>query len=127
MSDNFVSRKKVIQTLGIHYHTVYSLIKNNKIETVKIGRTNVYNLDKYIRDNNIKIKEKKKICYCRVSSNKQKEDLGRQINLMKNLYPEHKIISDIGSGINLKRKGLLEIIRLGINGEIGNRSYYILL
>jgi predicted site-specific integrase-resolvase len=37
---------------------------------------------------------------------------------MKNKYPNHRIISDIGSGINFKRKGLQEIINMGIKNEI---------
>lgn len=55
------------------------------------------------------------IGYCRVSSNKQKDDLERQIENMK-LYltaqgKSFEIISDIGSGINYKKKGLKELIR----------------
>jgi len=37
---------------------------------------------------------------------------------MKTKYPNHEIIKDIGSGLNYKRKGLLEIIESGIKGEI---------
>ena len=37
---------------------------------------------------------------------------------MKTKYPKHEIIKDIGSGLNYKRKGLLEIIESGIKGEI---------
>lgn len=55
------------------------------------------------------------IGYCRVSSNKQKDDLERQIETMK-LYlnaqgKPYEIISDIGSGINYKKKGLRELIK----------------
>lgn len=55
------------------------------------------------------------IGYCRVSSNKQKDDLERQIENMK-LYLNaqgrpYEIISDIGSGINYKKKGLKELIK----------------
>ena len=55
------------------------------------------------------------IGYCRVSSNKQKDDLERQIENMK-LYltaqdKPFEIISDIGSGINYKKKGLRELIK----------------
>ena len=58
----------------------------------------------------------KAIGYCRVSSNKQKDDLQRQIENMK-LYltaqgKPFKIISDIGSGINYKKKGLKELLKL---------------
>jgi len=115
---NYVPRKKVLETLGIHYQTLYNLVKRKEIESIKIGRTSVYNLDKYIKDNNILINNKEKICYCRVSSQKQKEDLERQINLMKNLYPNHRVISDIGSGLNFKRKGLQELINLAIKNQI---------
>jgi len=37
---------------------------------------------------------------------------------MKNKYPPNEITKDIGSGINYKRKGLLEIINMGIKGKI---------
>jgi len=57
MSDNFVSRKKVLEKLNIHYNTLQNLVKRNEIEYVMIGRKRSYNLDKYIRDNNIKINE----------------------------------------------------------------------
>lgn len=55
------------------------------------------------------------IGYCRVSSNKQKDDLERQIENMK-LYltangKPFEIISDIGSGMNDKKKGLKELIK----------------
>jgi predicted site-specific integrase-resolvase len=86
---NYVPRKKVLETLGIHYQTLYNLVKRKEIESIKIGHVSVYNLDKYIKDNNILINNKEKICYCRVSSQKQKEDLERQINLMKKLYPNY--------------------------------------
>jgi putative resolvase len=120
MSNNYVSRKELIKTLDIHYHTVYNLVKNNKIETIKIGNISKYNLGKYIADNKITINKttKKKICYCRVSSNKQNNDLERQINLMQLNYPNYEIISDIGSGLNFKRKGLEKIINMAIKGEI---------
>ena len=33
-------------------------------------------------------------------------------------YPKHMIITDIGSGINFKRKGLKEIIKLSIENRV---------
>lgn len=56
------------------------------------------------------------IGYCRVSSHKQKDDLERQIeNVRTYLIAQgqpFEIISDIGSGINYKKKGLKELIKL---------------
>ena len=59
--------------------------------------------------------------YARVSSAKQKYDLGRQIELLQQHYPNHKTISDVGSGINFKRPGLdtlLERISQGFVKQI---------
>ena len=65
-----------------------------------------------------KIKEEEKIiaAYCRVSSLKQKDDLGRQVENVKSFCMAKgytfKLITDIGSGINYNKKGLLELINL---------------
>ncbi|MBT9654235.1 IS607 family transposase, partial [Ruminococcus sp. MCC718] len=53
--------------------------------------------------------------YCRVSSHKQKDDLERQMDNVKTYLlakgQPFEIISDIGSGIDYKKKGLQELIR----------------
>lgn len=55
------------------------------------------------------------IGYCRVSSQKQKDDLKRQIEHVRTYLlakgEPFEIISDIGSGINYKKKGLQELIK----------------
>ena len=72
----------------------------------------------------LKIKPKPKIVigYCRVSSSKQKDDLERQIENVKTyLLAQGKpfeIISDVGSGINCKRKGLQELLERINHNEI---------
>lgn len=114
----YVKRKEVLRTLGICYKTLYKMAEEGEIETIKIGHNKLYNLKKYMRERKIMFEKKKDICYCRVSSNKQKEDLKRQIEYMEEKYPKHEIINDIGSGINMKRKGLKKIMKMAISGEI---------
>lgn len=67
-------------------------------------------------------KQGKTVGYCRVSSPKQKDDLTRQIdNMQMYLLAQGKpfeIITDIGSGINYKRKGLQDLIRGMANRSI---------
>jgi excisionase family DNA binding protein len=58
------------------------------------------------------------VCYCRVSSAKQKDDLQRQVQFMQSKYPKAEIIKDIGSGINFKRKGLLAILERSMSGAV---------
>jgi len=61
--------------------------------------------------------------YTRVSSRKQYDDLERQIEFIKSQKPEYntsyKLISDIGSGINFKRQGLITILDSCLQNNIG--------
>ena len=63
-------------------------------------------------------KFKEKIAYARVSSSHQREDLERQIQDLRTNFPEHRIVSDIGSGINFKRKGMQTILELAMSGKL---------
>ena len=49
-------------------------------------------------------KNKRKICYARVSTYSQKEELENQKQVLMSTYPDHELMIDIGSGINFKRK-----------------------
>jgi predicted site-specific integrase-resolvase len=61
--------------------------------------------------------------YTRFSSRKQSDDLERQIEFIKSQKPEYntsyKLISDIGSGINFKRQGLITILDSCLQNNIG--------
>lgn len=54
--------------------------------------------------------EKKKVVYARVSSAKQKDDLQRQADFLLSRFPDHQLVTDIGSGINWRRRGLLSLL-----------------
>ncbi len=114
----FVKRAEALKILGICYQTLYKMADKKEIDTIKVGENTLYNVSKYLRERNVLNKERVKICYCRVSSNKQREDLERQVKYMKDKFPTHTIIQDIGSGLNYKRKGLQDIMEKAINGEI---------
>lgn len=62
-------------------------------------------------------KEEKGVCYCRVSTRSQSDDLKRQVEFMAERYPDFEIIRDFGSGINWKRKGLLQLLQGAIEGD----------
>ena len=78
------------------------------------GGTRYYSLDQ-LKDFSTADKKKKLVIgYCRVSNLSQKDDLEIQINNIKSyMYAkgyEFEIISDIGSGIDYKKKGLQELL-----------------
>jgi len=68
------------------------------------------------------VKSKKVIGYCRVSSQKQKDDLERQIQYVREYMIakgyQFEIITDIGSGINYNKNGLNKLIDMITNGEV---------
>lgn len=136
--NKFVGGKKASEIVGVHQRTLYLWEEKGVIETIRTpGGKRLYNVEKYLNekicDDNNKIKntilcdnledldkknEKLNICYVRVSSNNQKDDLERQKNMMIKLYPKHLIIEDIGSGLNLNKRGIKKIINLAIEGKI---------
>ena len=62
------------------------------------------------------------IIYGRVSTKKQSEDLLRQLDFIKSNQPKYAdyiIISDNGSGINFKRKGIETILDACLQRNIG--------
>lgn len=78
------------------------------------GGTRYYSLDQLKDFSTADKKEKLVIGYCRVSTSSQKDDLEIQINNVKSyMYAKgynFEIISDIGSDINYKKKGLQELL-----------------
>jgi len=104
---------KSIRTKGINGHRRYNIssYKNSNIEPI-------FNESRSIQNDNIKQLNvtKKKYCYIRVSSNKQKDDLRRQEEYIKSIYPTYEIIKDIGSGLNFKRAGLISLFEESARG-----------
>ena len=92
----FVGGKQASEIIGVHQRTLYLWDARGLIETIRTtGGKRLYNVEKYLKektdneDNKIKNtvenldeldikKEKLNICYIRVSSNSQKDDLERQ-------------------------------------------------
>jgi putative resolvase len=102
---------------GVSTQCIRKWNKDGKLESIRTkGGTRLFDISKLVKDETIS--DKAKIFYCRVSSLKQKPDLERQTELAKEKYPEHEIISDVGSGLNWKRKGLKKILAKSLRGEI---------
>jgi len=58
------------------------------------------------------------VTYARVSSRGQKADLDRQVAYLISLYPNSESITDIGSGLNFRRKGLITLLERVCKGDI---------
>ena len=115
----YYSISKFSKILGVSPQTLRNWDKNNKLNPHHTSSNGYryYSHEQLNQVMNIKPKlDRKIIGYCRVSSNKQKDDLQRQIENMKMYLTAQgkpfEVISDIGSGINYKKKGLKELIKL---------------
>jgi predicted site-specific integrase-resolvase len=127
--NHLVGGKEASEKLGVHQRTLYQWDKKGLIKVTRTpGGKRLYDVNKFLEENNLKQNneelleskdEKLNICYIRVSTNGQKDDLERQREVMKHHYKDYLIIEDIGSGLNLNKKGLRKIINLAIKGKIG--------
>jgi predicted site-specific integrase-resolvase len=61
---------------------------------------------------------RKVILYARVSTAGQKEDLQSQSDYISKAYPQCRVISETGSGMNLKRKKFIEIMEAVARKEV---------
>lgn len=126
----FVSLREAIEITGIGEQTLRKYVDQNRIDSYKTPSGHrkfdkgylekmCFSLsnDKKIQDN-----KRQNYIYARVSSKKQSDDLNRQIEFIKTKKPEYSsynLITDIASGINFKRKGLLSILDSAIQNNIG--------
>lgn len=121
MKDEFITTKKAKEILQVTTKTLRIWDKEGKIRTVRtpsnIRRYNLKDVQNIVSYGSPS-EAKEKICYCRVSSRKQMDDLERQKDFFKHKFPTHKLVTDVGSGINWKRKGLKTILDKAMHGDI---------
>lgn len=119
--DKFVTGKVLKEKFGISSGALRIWGDQGKIKILRTpGNTRLYNYPDCVKLLNYttSLESKTKICYCRVSSSHQKEDLQRQVEYLKLHYPNHVIITDVGSGLNWERNGLRTILRQSLEGSV---------
>ena len=117
----WISSRATRQLLDVTTPTLRNWDKQGKIRSVRTpSKQRLYNLEDIYRiiGRNPSTSQKEKIAYCRVSSKKQLDDLRRQEDFFRRSYPDHKVVTDIGSGINWKRKGLQTILERAMSNEL---------
>ena len=122
----FVFTKFARLALGVSETTLRRMARNNIIRCVRKntrGSHRYYDVTEYITRHenlprNTNKLSKKSICYCRVSSRGQLDDLQRQIEYMRTRCPNHEIIKDVGSVLNFSRKGFKTVLELAIAGLV---------
>ena len=133
MEEQYVSGKEASRILGVHQRTLYQWEEKGQIQTIRTpGNKRLYNVKKYLEQikckdkpleecqnlEDLDKKERMNICYTRVSTVNQKDDLERQKSLLKLKYSNYIFIEDIGSGLNFNKRGINKIIHLAIQGKV---------
>lgn len=121
----YYSINKFSKILGVSAQTLRNWDKSNRLKPhhTTLNGYRYYSQEQLNSILNISKNENKRtIGYCRVSSNKQKDDLGRQIQNMKTYLlakgNPFEIVSDIGSGINYNKKGLQYLLKAITRNEV---------
>lgn len=116
MEKKFVKGSDAATITGLSQQTLRKYADQNKIRHIKTdGGQRRYDVTSLLTNTPINGKQ---VCYCRVSTHGQKEDLKRQISYMTKQYPDFEIVSDVGSGINFNRPGLKKILDYAIQGTL---------
>lgn len=106
--------REAVKFLGLHPNTIRKYADEGRIGSVRNeAGQRLIDVDSYTG----RQRRRAVVAYCRVSSQKQKDDLARQIIWMRTQFPEAEIIQDIGSGLNFKRKGLKTILDRLLRGD----------
>ena len=115
---------EVLKELQISRPTLKVWKDNGKIESKKLSnKLYLYDIDSLNNPIKNTSLNNKYVIYARVSSPKQKDDLNRQVSILKeySLKNGHKIdevFEDIGSGMSSDRKGFNQLLSMVFNKEI---------
>jgi len=117
---------KFAKEIGVTTQTLRNWHKIKELIPIKVttGGTRYYS-DKQIFNylNGDKKIQRQNVIYARVSTSNQKDDLHNQIEFLKNFsnakgWVIHEVLTDIGSGLNFKRKNWNSILKRVQSGEI---------
>ncbi|QOV24368.1 IS607 family transposase [Anabaenopsis elenkinii CCIBt3563] len=113
-----VTPKEAAKILGVHVSSLRRWENEGKLKAIRTpGGQRRFILEEVEKIGGIPRKIKT-ICYGRVSTHSQQDDLQRQLEHLRTRYPEAEIISEVGSGLNFKRKKFLAILERIIDGDI---------
>jgi excisionase family DNA binding protein len=119
--DELLRPEQVCHLLKICTRTLFDWEKKGKIQCARTkgGHRRIpYSSVKPLLSNTTTEIPRRKVCYARVSSSGQKQDLERQVEFFRDRYPDHEIVTDIGSGLNFKRKGFKALLEASNGGHI---------
>jgi len=111
--------KEVCQKLGISYRTLQSYFKKGYIQPVILQSGKWRFREEDVEKLMGIVRKRKVVLYARVPSNTQKDDLINQVKYLEENVKEYdQVITDVGSSLNMKRKGFIKLLRMILNNEV---------
>ncbi|MFP3234646.1 MAG: IS607 family transposase [Sulfolobaceae archaeon] len=111
--------KEVCQRLGISYRTLQSYVKKGYIQPMILQSGKWRFREEDVEKLMGIVRKRKVILYARVSSNTQKDDLVNQVKYLEENVKEYdQVITDVGSSLDMERKGFLKLLRMILNNEV---------
>lgn len=119
MNGTWVRSREATKYYGVCGNTLRSWAKSGLIEfQLSKGGHRIYRIGTTDCKEFKPMQTKKSYVYARVSSAKQGDDLQRQTEFLRSKFPTHEVITDIGSGLNYKRRGLNRMLDEVCNGRV---------
>ena len=119
MMEQHISTKQVCLLLGISLSTFYRYCKAGLLKPtfLTFGKHRRFSLSQLRQSFNLDNNAVLTLCYSRVSSHEQKNDLISQENKLLNFSKNNNYlnilsITDLGSGLNYKKPGLKKLLHL---------------
>lgn len=115
----WVKSKEFKKILGLSNQALYERRKKGQLKYKKVNNIYFYWLEENIETDTSRYN----VIYCRVSNTKQKDDLDKQEQILKeyaisNGYKIDYVFKDIASGMNESRKDLNELIKLVVENKV---------
>lgn len=117
--------KDVVKILNISMKTLQRWDKDNTLPAYRNPKNRRYytqeQIDKFLGKTTDK--KKKNVAYVRVSNKGQKDALKNQVEFVQNYVNAkgiilNEVVSDIGSGLNYKRKNWNKLLNMVMDGEV---------
>jgi len=126
MSEKLLPPREACKRLGISFITLKRWIYSGKIRAIRTptGRWMIPESEvERIVGGKVEVKEVRAVIYARVSSSNQKSDLERQMQHLLQYcsakgYKVVDVLSDIASGLNTNREGLLKLFNCVVNRQV---------
>ena len=115
---NYVTPKLAAKILGVHVSSLRRWESEGKLKAIRTpGGQRRYDLEE-VKKAEGQPKPIVTVCYARVSTHSQRDELGRQTEFLLSRFPEAEILSDIGSGLNFRRRKFLSLLDRILNGDV---------